>query len=476
MNIECMPKEFEDLPGPAGLPVIGHLHRIRLNKLHLVLEEWAEQYGSIFQIRIGRNRVAIISDRPTIQEILRERPAIYRRTSILESVANEINLNGVFTAEDEAWHRQRKFVTTAFDRQNFRAFFPKLMLILNRLKKRWDKAADANEEIDLCHDLMLFTVDATMRFAFGIEANTLETSGPIIQQHLDKVFPMVHRRMNAPFPWWRYIRLPSDRALEKSLAVIEKEIFQIISATRERLNADSRLRKSPENFLEAILVAADTEESGISDAEIFANVGTLLLAGEDTTANSIAWSIYHFLKYPVFFKQAQQEVDGILSLDLVLANIEQTTTLPIIDAVCNETMRHKPVAPILIVQAKQGVEIHGYKISEGTTLILLTRHMAMQEVNFGDAKSFDPTRWLTLKREQKLPHDRRSFAPFGSGPRICPGRNLALLQIRVVLAMLCRNYDLETVRSLNDVAEELAFTMLPLNLPIKLRRRSVSMS
>ena len=323
---------------------------------------------------------------------------------------------------------------------------------------------------------MRFTVDVTMQFAFGIEANTLGTSGPVIQHHLDKVFPMVHRRINATFPWWRYFRLPSDRALEKSLAVIEQEILQIISTTRKKLIKDDCLRESPTNFLDAILVAADTDAADISDAEVFTNVGTLLLAGEDTTANNIAWSVYHFLKYPSFFQQAQQEIDALLSSECVLANFEQTTTLPIIDAVCNETMRHKPVAPIFIVQTKRDVEILGCEISEGTTLILLMRHMAMQDSHFGDAKSFDPTRWLMSKQEQKLPHDRRSFAPFGGGSRICPGRNLALLQIRAVLAMLCRNYDLRTARSLDDVTEELAFTMLPLNLSIKLKRRSTPIS
>ena len=136
MIVGYVSKEFKDLLGPTGLPVISHLHRIRLSKLHIILEQWAEQYGSIFQIRIGKHPVAVISDRSSIQDILRERPTLYRRTSVLESVVTEMNLNGVFTAEDEAWHRQQKFVTTALDRQNLREFFPKLTLILNRLKKK----------------------------------------------------------------------------------------------------------------------------------------------------------------------------------------------------------------------------------------------------------------------------------------------------------------------------------------------------
>ena len=80
-----------------------------------------------------------------------------------------------------------------------------------RLQRRWEKAADARTPVDLCRDLMRFTVDVTTQLAFGIDVNTIETDGPVIQQNLDKIFPMLNLRVNAPFPYWRYLRLPRDR-------------------------------------------------------------------------------------------------------------------------------------------------------------------------------------------------------------------------------------------------------------------------
>ena len=114
--------------------------------------------------------------------------------------------------------------------------------------------------------------------------------------------------------------------------------------------------------------------------------------------------------------------------------------------------------------------ILGCAIPKGTPIMMLVRRMATRNENFGDGACFDPDRWLVAREERSIPHDRRAFVPFGGGPRLCPGRSLALLQIRTVLAMLCRNFQVEPVRGGTDVDEYLAFTMMPSNLSVRLSR------
>ncbi len=456
------------------LPVLGNLHRIRFDRLHLILEEWAEQYGAMYRIRIGPHRIAVISDRSAIQRILVQRPDGFRRTTMLESVASEMRLKGVFAAEGEDWRRQRRIVVAALNRAKLKDFFPTLAVTVGRLQRRWEEVADREEPVDLCRDLMRFTVDVTMQLAFGVDANTLETPGPVIQRHLDKVFPVLHRRVNAPFPWWRYIRLPSDRALEHALEALEREVGAMVRATRERMAAEPERRDAPSNFLEAILAAVEAEESRFSDAEIFANAGTLLLAGEDTTANSMAWTVHYFSKYPEHFDRVRHEVDDLVAPEPTVQSLEQTNGLPFLDAFCNEVMRLKPVAPLHVVEPVADVEVLGCLIPQGTPIMMLVRRMATRDENFGGGTRFDPDRWLVPPDERDFPHDRRAFVPFGAGPRLCPGRSLALLQIRTVLAMLSRNFDVEAAPSGGDVDEHLAFTMMPAYLSLRLRRRMQS--
>ncbi len=225
--------EIPDLPGPSGLPLVGNLHQIRFDRLHLVLEGWADRFGPLFGIRFGPHRCVVLSDRDEMQRLLANRPGGFRRTKKLEAVADEMKLKGVFVAEGEEWRRHRRIVVDALNRAKTEDFFPKLVSTVARLRRRWERAADSGESVDLCRDLMRFTVDVTAQLAFGVDVNTLETPGPAIQRHLDKVFPVLHRRQILPFAYWRWIKLPSDRTLDRALDAIETEIGALTRAARE---------------------------------------------------------------------------------------------------------------------------------------------------------------------------------------------------------------------------------------------------
>ena len=134
---------------------------------------------------------------------------------------------------------------------------------------------------------MRYTVDVTMLFAFGHDANTVEDDQDPIQPHLNPIFPGIGRRLLAPFPYWRYVRLPVDRELDRALLAVRAEVQRVIESARERLRADAERRSRPVCLLEAMLVAHD-EGGGLSDDEVFANTLGALVAGEDTTASALA--------------------------------------------------------------------------------------------------------------------------------------------------------------------------------------------
>ena len=465
-------KTFRDLDGPPGLPLAGNLFQVRLETLHRTLEGWADRYGPIYRVNFGPVRMVVVSDPEVIRRIHRERPARFRRTRALEAAATEMGLKGVFVAEGDDWLRQRKMVVMALNTAHLKSFFPRLVVIAGRLRRQWERAADEGTPVDLCRDLMRFTVDVTTWLALGADFNTIETPGPVIQQNLDKVFPALHRRINAPFPYWRYVRLPKDRELDRALAEVRRQVDEIIATTRARLRADPELRAAPSNFLEAVIAAQEDKRADLSDAEIFANVGTLLLAGEDTTANTIAWTVDYFTQHPEHFARARAEVDGVIAPAASLESIGQAGRLPFLDAFFHEAMRLKPVAPIATLQPIEETGILGYLIPKSTIIMALNRHIALRDENFGNASRFDPERWLIDDAERTDPHDTGAFLPFGAGPRFCPGRNLALLQIRTVLAMLCRNFDVERADAERPVEELLAFTMMPANAMVRMKRRN----
>lgn len=463
--------QLRDLPGPYGPPLIGHLFQLGGQQSHLTLERWAERYGLLYQIRLGRSRMVVVSHHETIQRILEQRPQSFRRNRVVEDRFTEIGINGLFTAEGEDWRQQRRMVVAALSRTRLAGFFPRLKATTTRLQHRWEAAADGNQPVDICDDLTRFTVDVTMQLAFGVDPNTLETPGPVIQRYLEKIGPGLQRRLFTLFPYWRLVRLPPDRALDRAVKVLEREVEAIVRATRERMAAHPH--QEPTNFLEAVLAVAEREGSTLTSADLLAHTSQLLLAGEDTTAYTISWIIHYFTKFPKAFDRAQREVDNLVAPGAALDALEQANRLPFLDAFCNEVMRLKPVAPNMALETLEDTEMLGCRIPKGTQLFVLLRYAATREEHFAGGSSFDPERWLSpTAGHGKQPHHARVFAPFGGGPRICPGRNLAMLEIRTVLAMLCRTFGLEPMGPGMEVKETMAVVMRPDQLHLRLKRRS----
>ncbi len=125
----------------------------------------------------------------------------------------EFGANGVFSAEGAAWEPQRRLVMQALSVPHIKAVYPTLSAITERLHARWMRAAQEQRTVDMVGDLKRYTVDVTSALAFGEDPRTLEQERGVIQEHLALILPMLMTRINAPFPYWRYVKLPRDRKL-----------------------------------------------------------------------------------------------------------------------------------------------------------------------------------------------------------------------------------------------------------------------
>jgi cytochrome P450 len=300
--------------------------------------------------------------------------------------------------------------------------------------------------------------------------NTLEQEGDRIQRHLERVFPMIAYRAFMPIRHWNYFTLPADRALEDSLVELREEIERLIDNARKQLAANPVLWERPQNLLQALLVAQVDEEVQLSDLEIYGNVLTFLLAGEDTTANTIAWMMYFMTQYPEIQQKMQAEADNVLADAGIADKYELTHELRYIEAVAHETMRFKPVATFLALQALTDVTVNRLHIPKGMPVLLLLRPKGLEDAEFAEALQFKPERWLDYARHEN-PHHRKSFLPFGGGPRLCPGRSLALLEIKMAVGMMCRHFDVSRTEPDTEIEERFVFTMMPQDLLISLHHR-----
>jgi cytochrome P450/nitrite reductase/ring-hydroxylating ferredoxin subunit len=463
-------RRLQDLPGPKGIPLLGNALQIDAARLHLQLEAWAAQYGRLYFMRIGARPILVISAPDLGEPILRSRPDVYRRVSTVETIFDEMSLRGVFSAEGDEWRTQRRLAMEALAQRHLRGFYPTLEAVALRLVGRWKKAADTGAVLDLAEELKKFTVDITTQLVFGHDLNTLEKEeddDDAIQRHLEVFFPAINRRLNAVVPYWRWFRLPADYRLDRALAAIRAWIGKRVDTARARLEADPARVTSPTNFLEAMLVARDAEGRPFSDDVVFGNALTMLLAGEDTTAYTLAWAVHHLCEDARATEALRAEANTVLAERIVPRDLEQAGLLAYATAVANEAMRLRPVAPTFFFEPLRDVVIGEVAVPKGTTIILLSRPPVLDAARFEDPNAFVPERWIPGTRTG--PHDAAAHIPFGSGPRICPGRSLALLEMRVVLASLYRNFEVERVGDAADVKEVTAFTMMPVGLRVRLR-------
>jgi cytochrome P450 len=468
------PRSFETVHGPRGWPLLGVAPRLRPESFHRQLEGWARDYGSIFAFRLGNRRFLAVADPEVIATVLRRRPGAFRRGSRLEQVSREMGFLGLFSANGETWRRQRPMVLHGLDPTHIRSYLPAMVEITARLQKRWQAAAADGQEIDLLADLMRYTVDVTTSLAFGHNLNTLEASAETaIQQHLNVILPALFKRLLAPFVLPAWLR---DKSLDHHVLALREAVRGFIAQTRVQLAARPELRQQPENLIQALLAAAEDGHQGISDEDVSGNVLTMLLAGEDTTAHTLAWLIWLLHRNPQAATQARQEVDAVLAPGGLVRSTEDLARLDVIDACASEAMRLKPVAPVIISEAGEDVLVADVLVPRGTMVACVMRPGGVDAGQFPEPEQFDPARWNASAGAgaKSLSAAKRAVMPFGAGPRMCPGRYLAMAEIKMVAAMLLANFELEEVATpgLAEPEERLTLTMAPVGLKMRLRLRS----
>jgi cytochrome P450 len=153
---------------------------------------------------------------------------------------------------------------------------------------------------------------------------------------------------------------------------------------------------------------------------------------------------------------------------------DQLKRLDFIEACAHETMRLKPVAPLIIQQAVRDTVVGGVELPAGSLVLCLMRPASLDARHFATPLEFRPERWLAGGGNVSAGSAKRVSMPFGAGPRMCPGRYLALSEIKMVIAMLLHRFSIDDVSTPDgsEVQERLAVTMAPVGLRMRLRQRA----
>ena len=250
-------------------------------------------------------------------------------------------------------------------------------------------------------------------------------------------FPWLQQDLGAWSPWGNFVRQQK---------AIDEAIYQELATRRTQDNSQRQ------DILSLMMSAKDEAGESLKDIELRDELMTLMLAGHETTATAIAWALYWVHRHPEIKTKLEAEIASF-GVD---PDPMEIAKLPYLEAVCKETLRIYPVAMLTFPRVVQEpMELMGYKLETGQVLMGCIYLLHHREDVYPESQKFKPERFL--ERE----FDPYEFFPFGGGKRRCIGEALAKLEMKLVLATIIAQYDLELIDNKPEIPVRRGVTLAP---------------
>ncbi len=432
---------MKSIPRPKTPDLLQKI-QFTLNPIN-TLESYAKKYGDTFTMITAGGKVVLVSSPQALQEILTKDNNEYEAPAnkALQSIFGE---NSIFVFSGDRHRRERKLLMPPFHGDRMRNYGE---LICNITKEAASNLTVSNTFI--ARKLMQeITMQVILQAVFGLyDSPRLSQIRSMLTDFIELTasplrssilfFPLLQKDLGPWSPWGKY-----QRQQEKLNELLYTEI-----ATRR-----TQLDPNRTDMLTLMLLARDEEGQGMTDPEIRDELISMLFAGHETTATALAWAVYWVHKQPEVYQKLMEEL-ATLETD---ADPMRIFRLPYLTAVCQETLRIYPVAILTFPRrTTQPVELQGYHLEAGTMIqgsIYLTHQ---REDLYPEPEKFKPERFL---ERQFSPYE---YFPFGGGSRRCLGMALANFEMRVVLATLLSNFEMELAENQPVKPQRRGFTLGP---------------
>ncbi|XP_053132947.1 cholesterol 24-hydroxylase-like isoform X2 [Hemicordylus capensis] len=358
---------------------------------------------------------------------------VYERVSYMFGV--RFLGNGLVTDRDyDHWHKQRRIMDPAFSRTYLIGLMGTFNDKAEELMKEMEEKADGETEVDVMNLLRRVTLDIIAKVAFGLELNTLhddQTPFPHAVSMVMKGTAETRKPLFKYMPWNR----KSVKEIQESMRFLRNFGKECIE---ERCRIIQNGEEAPLDILTQILKNA-AQEGDYDDENMLDNFVTFFVAGHETTANQLSFTVMELARQPEIVMKLQAEVDEVVGVRRDIT-YEDLGKLQYLSQVLKEVLRlYPPVSGTIRWTAKENV-IEGVKIPANTTLIFNTYLMGRMERFFKDPLTFDPDRF-----SKDQPRPSFSYFPFSLGPRSCIGQIFAQMEAKVVMAKFLQRFEFQVV-------------------------------
>jgi cytochrome P450 len=414
-------------PGPRGALLLGSLRAFREDPVGLLVAAHRD-HGDVVRLRLGPTVAHLLSHPRGIRHVLQTRHPIYTKNTPGVVRLRDFLGNGLLTSDGDFWRKQRRTAQPAFHRERIQAFASLMSTATGQMLDAWDRRLEAGSaRIDIAEEMMALTLRIVAEALFGAEVgSTTHAVGEALEVVLQVTNARVKRVVGLP----RFLPTPENRRFRRAVGVLDGVVEAMVGARR---TAEAR-----DDLLSMLVAARDPETGrGMDDRQLRDEILTVLLAGHETTANALTWSLYLLSRHPEEQVRLEEEVDRVLGGRA--PTLDDLGSLTRASLVVQEAMRLYPPAWLFGRSPTEDDEVDGYRIEAGS-LVFLSPYVTQRRPDlWPEPERFLPDRFAGASAASL---DRFAYFPFGGGPRQCIGLAFANLEMQIVMARLAGRYRL----------------------------------
>jgi cytochrome P450 len=406
------------IPAVPGLPLIGNLIAFRRDQLGL--HDAAARLGPIARISLGPIPVYIATCADLAHEVFVAQAASFCKSAGIQFLKPLLG-DGLLTAEGEPHRQHRKLLAPAFAPRRLASYGAIMVEETVEQIARWSPG----DRIDIADEMMQMTLAIAGRTLFGVD---VRRDAGTVARAIDLGMRAMVDNLTSPVRLGYEWPLPRHLRMRRAVAMLDDVVYRLIARGRE-LGGDRG------DVLSMLLLARDEDDgSQLGDRQVRDEVMTLLLAGHETTANTLTWTWYELGRRPAALAELDAEVRRVLGdRTITTADLPQ---LPWTAAVIDEALRLHPPAYMIGREALREVELAGHRIPVRSAVAVNIRGIHRRADYYPDPLAFRPERMLP---DAKKARPRHHFLPFGGGPRVCIGAHFALMEAQLALATMVQH-------------------------------------
>jgi cytochrome P450 len=409
---------------------IGTVRALRLARDNMVAAWPVSFYRREFisENILGR-RLFIVNCPAGVQHVFVTNSRNYRKSPSNSATLTPLLGQGLFVSEGELWNRQRKVMTPAVGHSRLADYARIVIEAGNESLDGWRAKGAAPFEVDVNEPFTLLTAEVISQIMFGYKLGPL--GWELFEAFKDYTASegRVHVAELVGLPAW--FPRPGRRKGREAVARFDSVLLKIIEAGRKRGV------EAPDDMLNMLLSFRDEQGQPMSTELVRDEVASIFLAGHETTAITLAWAFYLLNQHPAAEARVHEEVDRVFGdRPAAYGDLDK---LVYCRAVIDETLRLFPPVHVFSRQAIEDDEVCGHKVPKGSFVTVASWLLHRHKLFWQDPLKFRPERFLAENAEKI---DRFAYIPFGTGPRVCLGKHLGLLEATFLFAMTARGFKL----------------------------------